>query len=335
MQFYRAVDIAKRNSRNEEVTGKKPLEWAIINNSEAIERTYNAYASDNSINPKVTIMDQMYYANVATMEVRPIYWEGPVYEMRRGLWYTELSSKYYPCEDQLAIQLEFGYLKYEKGLQSISNPDEYKKYPLDGPYSAQFALYTNSTVAFLVYDDMPTKVAQAVVSKLSSGKDIWGTKVIRGMANVPKEKQPASPMKTGVKTPNIPRPDKQDITPCHLVLVIHGIGQKYFNKSGMYTFENDVGQLRERIENSMDDLKIKDRYMILPIQWREIVEFEVESVKEIEKDLKNKSPSTIESDTDTEGGDGLQNDTNDDDLPRFDDIMIPTNPFGGLIKDVA
>jgi hypothetical protein len=39
-----------------------------------------------------------------------VYWDGPVYEVRRGLWFLETERrKYTPCDDNMAEQLENGY----------------------------------------------------------------------------------------------------------------------------------------------------------------------------------------------------------------------------------
>ena len=319
MLFYRAVDCPKRNTRNEEIL-KKPIEWKIISSSDVLEERYQAYGKDKSINTKLIIEDQLYYADIASMEIRSIYWEGPVFEMRRGLWYFELSSKFLPCDDKLAIQLEQGYSKYANDLAAISKAEEYKKYPLFGPYLGQHVLYISDSVAYIVIDGITTKVAQALVGKFSK-QDIWGTRLIRDYANVPKEKQPSSPRKASLK--KIPRPDMSEITPCHLVLVIHGIGQKLFSRDGIYTFATDVSELRERINTTMDESNISDRYMILPIQWREIVEFGV-------------SPEPLSKTEDIGLGIGvLQTNQDEATLPSLDDIMVPTNPYRTLIKDVA
>lgn len=38
-----------------------------------------------------------------------MYWDGPVFEVRRGIWFIKVESKYIPVDDNLSTQLENGY----------------------------------------------------------------------------------------------------------------------------------------------------------------------------------------------------------------------------------
>ena len=75
----------------------------------------------------------------------------------------------------------------------------------------------------------------------------------------------------------------------------------------------------------MRDANCKERYFILPIQWREIVEFGVnpEAVESISDQMNDMGASAIEPKTDNSL------------LPSIDEILTPTNPYRTLIKDVC
>jgi hypothetical protein len=49
--------------------------------------------------------------NIEARELAPAYWIGPVYEVRRGSWFYSESAGLRPCDENLANQLEEGYIK--------------------------------------------------------------------------------------------------------------------------------------------------------------------------------------------------------------------------------
>ncbi|KAK1973970.1 DDHD domain-containing protein [Colletotrichum cereale] len=55
--------------------------------------------------------DYLFDVDIENRELAPVYWLGPVYEVRRGTWFYEEGSSLRPCEENLASQLEEGYLK--------------------------------------------------------------------------------------------------------------------------------------------------------------------------------------------------------------------------------
>lgn len=55
--------------------------------------------------------DFLFDVDIQERELAPVYWLGPVYEVRRGTWFYQEGSSLRPCEENLAAQLEEGYLK--------------------------------------------------------------------------------------------------------------------------------------------------------------------------------------------------------------------------------
>lgn len=55
--------------------------------------------------------DFLFDVDIEERELAPVYWLGPVYEVRRGTWFYQEGSTLRPCEENLAAQLEEGYLK--------------------------------------------------------------------------------------------------------------------------------------------------------------------------------------------------------------------------------
>lgn len=55
--------------------------------------------------------DFLFDVNIDKRELAPAYWLGPIYDVRRGSWFYQEGSNLRPCEENLANQLEEGYLK--------------------------------------------------------------------------------------------------------------------------------------------------------------------------------------------------------------------------------
>ncbi|KAI9144542.1 DDHD domain-containing protein [Paraphysoderma sedebokerense] len=299
--------------------------------------------------------DNLFEADVNHMLLYPVYWKGPAYEVRRGLWFFQApSGKWLPCDYSLSKQLEDGYKKiqpwkFEPTQPSVTetssetssadsatskpaqNAELQQKIPLFGPHLGQIALYVDSNTAWLLSDTVPAKIAHAVLSTFTSVKyeSLGGQKVIRGYEDIPK----ATPAKTANKekerrrssitsdsaksdelkdkTPGIAEgglveedEDEDDRPVDHLILVVHGIGQKLSERLEAVFFPNDVANLRRGIRRACESLLSNSatpqapvggsslqpseeastlptasskspRIQVLPIQWRQQVHFAV------------------------------------------------------------
>ncbi|KAM3081184.1 hypothetical protein ACMFMF_003100 [Clarireedia jacksonii] len=55
--------------------------------------------------------DFLFDVDIEKRELAPVYWLGPIYDVRRGSWFYQEGSVLRPCDENLATQLEEGYLK--------------------------------------------------------------------------------------------------------------------------------------------------------------------------------------------------------------------------------
>ncbi|KAL8927390.1 MAG: hypothetical protein Q9172_001388 [Xanthocarpia lactea] len=55
--------------------------------------------------------DFLFDVDIDKRELAPAYWFGPIYDVRRGSWFYQEGSNLRPCDENLANQLEEGYLK--------------------------------------------------------------------------------------------------------------------------------------------------------------------------------------------------------------------------------
>lgn len=84
---------------------------------------------DENIRPRVTVPvqeDYLFDVDIERRELLPVYWLGPVYEARRGSWFFQEGSTLRPCDENLATQLEEGYLKI-KPFRYPKAPEKHAK----------------------------------------------------------------------------------------------------------------------------------------------------------------------------------------------------------------
>ncbi len=91
--------------------------------------------------------DFLFDVDIEQRELSPVFWLGPIYEVRRGSWFYQEGSTLRPCDENLAAQLEEGYLKvkpfrYPNALEkspsrptSVKLSEDPKSLPLSGAFS--------------------------------------------------------------------------------------------------------------------------------------------------------------------------------------------------------
>ncbi|RKP26512.1 hypothetical protein SYNPS1DRAFT_27797 [Syncephalis pseudoplumigaleata] len=110
------------------VAGKqpRPTNWEPFTDEDSreLEAAYQqstAARADARIedrSPLVAVQeDQLFEVDIRARLLRPVYWRGNAYEVRRALWFQLVGNKYEPCEENLMRQLEDGYLKHRPWLQ--------------------------------------------------------------------------------------------------------------------------------------------------------------------------------------------------------------------------
>ncbi|KAK0615059.1 DDHD domain-containing protein [Bombardia bombarda] len=190
--------------------------------------------------------DFLFDVDIEERELAPVYWVGPIYEVRRGSWFYQEGSTLRPCEENLAAQLEEGYLKIRpwlysarmrsnSGTQNVtpkSSSDNLKAaaaaqsesttkgnplapqhqpqtYRLFGAYMSSVATYQDSNTAWLSSDGVLSWVTSTVYERFAGGGYMGGIKLVRGNVEPKKskdEKRPATP--TGTKSTSAEKDEK-------------------------------------------------------------------------------------------------------------------------------
>lgn len=136
-QWFHAVDVPKRRPHpggkvKEEKPPAPPKKYAAFSkrDSKAIEAAFQKLVEEEDRMraaqptkegrgqqhkpkvPKVPVNeDYLFDVDIEKRELSPAYWLGPVYDVRRGTWFYQDGSVQRPCDENLAAQLEEGYLK--------------------------------------------------------------------------------------------------------------------------------------------------------------------------------------------------------------------------------
>ncbi|TGJ88763.1 hypothetical protein E0Z10_g65 [Xylaria hypoxylon] len=177
--------------------------------------------------------DFLFDVNIEQRELSPVYWLGPIYEVRRGMWFYQEGSSLRPCEENLAAQLEEGYLKTKpwtypvnkilsnSGMQNITPkassdnlktttksqaesslkplplqpivPHQPQTYRLFGTYMNSVATYQDSNTAWLSSDGVFSWVTSTVYQRFAGGGYMNGIKLVRGYSESGKAKESKRP----------------------------------------------------------------------------------------------------------------------------------------------
>lgn len=213
-RWYYAVDVAKRKpfAALESSADEKraiPKKWVLFSESDskAIESAFQQLGREDEFGERTTSTkipvneDYLYDVHIEKRELEPAYWIGPVYDVRRGTWFYQDNT---PCDENLAKQLEEGYLKTapwrkmgaprstsqprthnstsESAAQlpataattETTNPNTYR---LFGAHMNTTASYFDAATAYLSTDDLMSRMSSTLYSRFGGPV---GTKVVRG-----------------------------------------------------------------------------------------------------------------------------------------------------------
>ncbi|KAI0861585.1 DDHD domain-containing protein [Xylaria cubensis] len=193
--------------------------------------------------------DFLFDVSIERRELAPVYWLGPIYEVRRGTWFYQEGASLRPCEENLAAQLEEGYLKTKpwaypanrtrssSGVQNVTPkastdnlkataksqtegpskplplqsiaPHQPSTYRLFGTYMNSVATYQDSNTAWLSSDGVFSWVTSTVYQRFAGGGYMNGIKLVRGYSEIGKAKDGKRPP-TPTTATLPPQPDSGD-----------------------------------------------------------------------------------------------------------------------------
>ncbi|KAJ8102497.1 DDHD domain-containing protein [Lipomyces tetrasporus] len=114
IRWYFATDVPKRKPFvDKDWKPPKPPSKFVpfsVTDSRNIEAAYQQ-KDDSKLETVAVNEDRLFQVDIRKRELSPIYWNGPTYDVRRGTWFYADSSSLKPCDENLANQIEEGYLK--------------------------------------------------------------------------------------------------------------------------------------------------------------------------------------------------------------------------------
>ncbi|TPX15816.1 uncharacterized protein E0L32_000150 [Thyridium curvatum] len=172
--------------------------------------------------------DFLFDVDIEERELAPAYWLGPTYDVRRGSWFYQEGSSLRPCEENLASQLEEGYLKVKPWLypakagteakasdvtpkasvenlkaasgasDSASKPGAFtpqhqpQTHRLFGTYMNSIATYQDVNTAWLSSEGVLSWVTSTMYERFAGGAYMSGVKLVRGYSEPKKAKEEKS-----------------------------------------------------------------------------------------------------------------------------------------------
>lgn len=260
--------------------------------SEQLELAYQELqkegASDNTKFVEV-LEDQLFQVDLLKRTMKPAYWQGPIFEVRRGTWF--IFDKNIPCPEPLADELEKLYNENQikpvpqedtkeidannfLPLSADIDPDELTRSVLEKPkeMNKMVALHDKEEGFYWVFPE-PKSAALNLLRKWLPNSG--GTKLVRGYTvksqnNKDTQSQARSetldaifknPLKSESQLTNTdinPTTTKNKREVDHLILCVHGIGQKLGQRIESVNFAQDVNVFRKLLKEvylQNDDLK--------------------------------------------------------------------------------
>ena len=228
----RAVEEAFRRLTTDDDHAEKPDEGGDLGDAKSPDADIGEEAEEPVGSVVPVNEDHLFDVSITRRELRPAYWLGPVYEVRRGTWFYLDSNNLRPCDENLAMQLEEGFLKikpwvHKAGHQrsqsqsrdakemgtvgteardgrdgkagearsSSQPPPTLLTHRLFGAYMNSTVTFEDATTAWIVSDDFLSRMTGTVYQRFRGGAHLSGTKIVRGWVEPSKKKQPSKDMK--------------------------------------------------------------------------------------------------------------------------------------------
>lgn len=134
-----------------------PMQNSSINDSTAIEKGGLVKVPVNE--------DFLFDVDVEARELAPAYWLGPIYDVRRGTWFYQEGTTLRPCDENLASQLEEGYVKLKPWRYEANKPQQSYPQPKPRPSSVAPGQVTSNREELKGLKDIKTRSSENLASK--------------------------------------------------------------------------------------------------------------------------------------------------------------------------
>jgi hypothetical protein len=189
--YQKLADEYDDPNREIQQKGEEDKDRGLSSASKKINTSVNEAGREENAGGKFRIPvheDFLFDVDIEQRELSPVYWLGPIYEVRRGSWFFQEGSTLRPCDENLATQLEEGYLKvkpfrYPKtpekppSVKPISDP---KSLHLSGAFGSRSRADSDEITPKASMENLRLSYQQASDDATHSAKD----------SSVPSQHQP-------------------------------------------------------------------------------------------------------------------------------------------------
>lgn len=287
VRWFYATDIP--NSKPREFNYKKtepPKKFLPFSaeDSSRIEVKHRNLSKDKQ-DPFVSVNeDHLFHCNLSSMEMGPIYWEGPIYEIRRGLWFD---SNKQPVSQSISDQIEHKFQelkafeplllneKLESRMFYLTEKERKAKDPSSElkDHGKLVVFSSKEQTAFVCAKGSPLgKFQMQYIVDTPNAPLIGVEKLIRGYQRDKKAQENDESQKTSQNLPkssneamqqSIEKDFKNKTTPetsherevDHLIFCVHGIGQGLGIKLQSVNFIHSVNVLRKTLKHVFAESK--------------------------------------------------------------------------------
>lgn len=242
--------------------------------------------------------DFLFDVDIEARELAPTYWLGSIHDVRRGTWFYQEGSALRPCEENLADQLEEGYLKVKpwrnqplktttpprtrpvsmnavdapqpsertKGDGSIPAKLELQTSRLFGAYMDRVVTYQDATVAWILTDDLLSRLSSTVYQRFAAGGHLAGTKVVRGYSEANKAKEATKDVDQGsgnkkadvASDPSKRRPDQSNTDSANVEKAAKEPEPSAQQETHLLTLERQLSSLSDDPEKRAEERRQAD-----------------------------------------------------------------------------
>lgn len=148
INWYYAIDVPiKRSTKSKQPENDQPKEFKQFTKHDTIKlrKQYEKYiSSSKQSNQLIKVSeDELFCVDFNKMELKPIYWDGPSYEVRRGIWFDNSNI---PISETLSSEIDNLSNKFKK-----DNPDTWIfKLETNKYKEIKYVLFNTDVEAFLL-----------------------------------------------------------------------------------------------------------------------------------------------------------------------------------------
>lgn len=161
----RSIEIAFRNLVERENNAIPPESQEISLETGPIQNTSINDSEKGGLVKVPVNEDFLFDVDVEARELAPAYWLGPIYDVRRGTWFYQEGSTLRPCDENLASQLEEGYVKLKPWRYEVNKPHQSGPQPKPRPSSVAPGKLTSNREELKGLKDIKTRSSENLASR--------------------------------------------------------------------------------------------------------------------------------------------------------------------------